>query len=131
MLLALMLLACDDEVASPATLEWLAPADGDTVPAGDVAGTVVVEGFALEDPAKHNEGTPEGYVAVGVDGDEVLQAGGTQFTLTLTAGAHELSAQLFYADGDEVLSSDTAICEEDSADTACAPVMATIAVTAE
>jgi hypothetical protein len=100
------------------------------VSAGDVSCSTIIENFTLDDPAKHNTGAPIGYVSIGVDGTEAMQSGGTTFTLTLAAGAHELSAQLLYADGDEVLASDSALCDEDSTDSACAPVIATINVTA-
>jgi len=108
MLIPLLFLACtghpDDtgELAEAPSLSWLTPADGDTVAAGEVACSVVVDDFTLEDPAKHNEGAPIGYISVSVDGAEVLTTGSTNFTLTLTAGAHDLSAALFYADGDEI-----------------------------
>lgn len=138
MFLTLALLACTDksddtgtETVAPPTVTWLAPDDGATVAAGDVACSTVIDAFTLQDPAKHNEGAPIGYVSVSVDGTEVLQAGTTTFTLPLTAGAHDLTAALFYEDGDEVSANADHLCDEEDTDTTCVPVAATISVTAE
>jgi hypothetical protein len=138
LLFVLSLLACtsgkDDTgeaaIAAPA-ISWLTPTDGATVTAGDVDASLVVDEFTLQDPAKHNEGAPEGYIDVAVDGTSAVTTGTTTFTLTLAAGAHDLTAQLFYTDGDEVSATSTALCDEDDTDPACAPVLATISVTAE
>lgn len=105
MLVLSLLLACsgahDDTGAEEApTIEFLSPTDGATVPAGDVAVSVVVDDFTLESPAKHNEGAPEGYLSVTVDGAEVLTTAETQFTVTLAAGAHTIGAELRFVDGD-------------------------------
>lgn len=138
MLFTLALLACtsssDDsgkEAVAPPTLSWLSPAEGDTVAAGDVSCSTVVDAFSLQDPAKHNDGAPIGYIQVSVDGTEVLTTGSTTFTLTLAAGAHTLAAALFYDDGDAVSANSERLCEEDDADTTCAPVAASISVTAQ
>lgn len=138
MSLLLVLLACADkghdsgtEEAEAPHLEWLSPADGDTVAAGDVAGSIVVERFTLEDPAKHSEGGAGGYLSIAVDGAEMLQSGSTTFTIPLQAGAVALSATLFYADGDEILATADALCGEDEEDAACQPVTATVNVTVE
>lgn len=120
----------EEAVASP-TLAWLSPSEGDTFAAGDVACSMVIDAFTLQDPAKHGEGEPVGYIAVSVDAAEVLQTGATTFTLPLEAGAHTLAAALFYADGDEVSATADRLCEEDDTDTTCAPVAASIAVTVE
>jgi hypothetical protein len=107
-----LLLACtgtDKDTAGEAasTITFLDPIDGDTVPVGDVAVSVIVEGFALEAPAKHNEGEPEGYITVTVDGAEALTTAATQFTVTLAAaGSHTIGAALTYADGDAIGVSD-------------------------
>ncbi len=138
MLLALTLLACsgtsddtgEETVALP-TISWLSPADGDTVAAGDVSCSTVIEAFTLQDPAKHNDGAPIGYVSVSVDDTEVVTTGATTFRLTLDAGAHALMAALFYDDGDAVSANTEGLCDEEDADPACAPVIATISVTAE
>lgn len=122
--------AGDEAVAAP-SIEWLVPSDGDTVTAGDVACSTIVDGFTLVNVAKHSEGAPTGYLSVTVDGAEVLATSDTNFTVTLAAGAHDLSAGLFYEDGDEVLATDTELCDEDTTDAACAPVAATVSVTAE
>ncbi len=93
--------AVDDTAGEAPTIDFLQPTDGATVAAGDVSVSLVVDDFTLQDPAKHNEGAPEGYVAVSVDGAEVLTTGDTQFTLTLDeVGAHTLTAELRYTDGD-------------------------------
>lgn len=136
MFLVLALLACtskgDDTAAVAApTLTWLSPTDGATVTAGDVACSTVIDGFSLTDPGKHNDGAPIGYVEVTVDDVVALDSGATNFTVSLSAGSHTLGAQLFYSDGDEVSANATSLCEEDSTDTTCAPVMAMITVTAE
>jgi len=120
----------EESIAAP-TVEWLVPSDGDSVTAGDVPCSVVVSGFTLVDLAKHSEGAPEGYLSVSVDGAEVLATASTNFTLPVEAGAHDLVAQLFYEDGDAVLATDAELCDEDSEDASCAPVAATIALTAE
>ena len=138
MLLALTLLACagksedtgGEAVAAP-TIAWLSPSDGDTVAAGDVSCSVVVADFTLDDPAKHNGGAPIGYVEVSVDAAVVTQTGGTTFTLTLDGGVHDLTAQLFYADGDEVSATTVRLCDEDDTDTTCEAALTTIRVTAE
>jgi hypothetical protein len=135
---ALFALACSGnaedsggEAVDAPTIEWLVPSEGDTVTAGDVACSTIVDGFTLEDHAKHNEGAPEGYMSVSVDGAEALAGSETNFTVTLAAGAHDLTAALFYADGDAVIATDTALCDEEADDDACVPVVATVRVTAE
>jgi hypothetical protein len=136
MLTLLTLLGCSDEgddssqrVDAP-TVAWLAPMDGETVKAGDVSCSVVISGFLLEDPAKHNEGEPEGYVAIGLDGTEALKSGDTTFTLALAKGAHALTAALHYADGDEVMGDGEHVCGAGD-ETGCAPIAETIDVMVE
>jgi hypothetical protein len=119
-----------EETFPAPTVEWVAPTDGDTVAAGDVACSVAVGNFTLQSPAKHNEGQPEGYLSVSVDGTEALQTAETTFTLTLEGGAHTLAGQLYYVDGDEVTATADRVCDEDDTDAACAPVVASIDVTA-
>lgn len=89
-----------EETAAAPAITLLDPLDGDTVPAGEVDLSFIVENFTLIDPAKHNEGTAEGYISVTVDGAEALQTASTQVTVTLTAGAHTVGGALYYADGD-------------------------------
>ena len=91
-------LACSDPTPT-ATVRFLAPLDGETVPAGDVRVSLLVEGFTLVTPV-HNEGAPEGYVQLRIDGVDTLQAGGTQLDLPLAPGEHTLGAELLYEDGD-------------------------------
>ena len=125
------LVACTgkEETVEAPTLEWLAPADGATLAAGDTNASIVVDGMVLTDPAKHAEaGTPEGYVVVSVDGAEVLTTAEVVFTLTLDAGEHDLNAALFYTDGDAITADTAGLCEEDAG---CAAVESTISVTAE
>lgn len=120
-----------EETVAPPLVDWLSPAEGDTVASGtDLPCSIVVDAFTLQDPAKHNEGAPIGHVRVSVDGTEALQTGGTTFTLNLTPGAHTLEAALFFADGDEVSANADRLCDEDDSDTTCAPVSASISVTA-
>lgn len=130
MLFALLTLACAPaaDAVAPPTVTWLAPADGDAVTAGEVAASVIVDAFSLEDPARHNAGTPIGYLRVCVDGAEALTTGATAFTLSLTPGEHVLSASLYYADGDAVKTTPEALCGD--ADTGCAAAEARIAITA-
>jgi hypothetical protein len=118
-----------EEATPPPSVAWLSPVDGETVAAGDVACSVLVEGFTLIDPAKHNEGTPEGYLQVSVDASEEMVTASTTFTLPLEAGAHSLGVGLLYSDGDEVVSDGEKLCEE--GDSACDPVVATIEVIVE
>lgn len=134
MVLFLLLFACnkggDTGEAAPApTVEWLSPIEGDSLTAGPQAASLLVERFSLVDPAKHSEGEAgaAGYVGVSVDGAEVLLTGSTTFELELVAGAHELTATLYYDDGDEVSAKDGLLCEE--GDAGCAAVEAVVAVT--
>jgi hypothetical protein len=93
--------AADSAAPETPTITFLSPADGDTVTAGDVPFSVIVEHFALVDLAKDNEGEPEGYIGVSVDGTEVLQTSETTFDLALgTEGAVTVEAELFFSDGD-------------------------------
>jgi hypothetical protein len=109
LLLSLFLTACsgtvDDtaEAEAAPTIAFLSPADGEMVVAGDVSVSVIVENFALEAPAKHNEGEAEGYIRVTVDGAEVLTTAETQFIVTLDpTPEHTIGAELLFADGDEI-----------------------------
>jgi len=115
----------------PPTIAWLSPLDGDTVAAGtDVSASVVVENFTLTAPVKHNEGTPVGYLSLLSDGTEFAQTGETTFiipAISLGVGEHDLTAQIFYADGDEVSASSDALCDEEATE-GCAPVITTIHV---
>jgi hypothetical protein len=105
------LLACtgsadDTAEAETPTISFLAPEDGATVPAGDIDVSLVVDDFTLEDPAKHNEGQPEGYVELswtdGTTSDEE-QTADTNTVISITSpGAWTLTASLYFADGDEV-----------------------------
>ena len=110
MLFLAALLACTGkdagDSATPATptVQFVSPSDGDTVPAGDIALSIAVENFLLTDPAKHNEGEPEGYLQVDwADGDDSssIQTGETTPTISITtAGTWTLTADLYFADGD-------------------------------
>ena len=95
----------DADAATP-TVSFVSPADGDTVAAGDLALSIAVGHFVLEDPAKHDDGAAEGYLVVtwtdGSNGDSV-QTGSTTPTIPIaTAGAWTLTADLRFADGDEL-----------------------------
>lgn len=107
MLYTLLLAACSGTTGDTAdteapTIEILSPAEGDTFTAGaDIAVSVVVDGFTLEAPSKHNDGAPEGYLSVTVDGTEVLTTADIGFTVNIAdAGAHTIGVELLYADGD-------------------------------
>ncbi len=132
--LFLPLLACagtaTDTSIPASTLEWLSPSGGETVAAGDVSCSIVIDHFTLWSPAKGNEGEPIGYFAVRVDDAAAIESASTVFSLTIDAGAHDLTAQLYYADGDPVLTADDAVCDATS-DATCDPVVSTIHVTAE
>ncbi len=98
-LLAALACAAADPVTAPA-LSFLSPRDGDTLPVGTHAVSVLVEGFALVAP-KHNEGVPVGFLVVQQDGADAFLTGDTVFDIELaTPGALMLSAALEYADGD-------------------------------
>ncbi len=95
-----------DADATTPTVSFVSPKEGDTVPAGALSLSIAVDHFVLEDPAKHNDGEPEGYLVVtwteGSNGDSV-QTGSTTPTLTIaTPGAWTLTADLRFADGDEL-----------------------------
>ena len=64
--------------------------------------SLLVEGFALVDPAKHNEGQPEGFLRLAVNGADTLDTAQTTPTLSLAAGATILDAELLYSDGDSL-----------------------------
>jgi hypothetical protein len=99
--LTLLLLACaaPEGTASAAHLEFLSPRDGDSVPAGVVDVSLLVENFVLVAP-KENMGTPVGFLVVSVDDEAPWVAHDTVFALSLeTPGAVTLSAALIYADG--------------------------------
>lgn len=110
MLLLAALIACtgsdsgDSATAATPTVEFVSPADDATVPVGDVALSIAVENFLLTDPAKHNEGEPEGYLQVdwtdGTTPDSVQTASTTPTISIATAGSWTLTADLFFADGD-------------------------------
>lgn len=104
-MLTLWLLACTSGVGEDPTapsIEFLTPEDGDTVTAGPVSVTLIVENFVLADIAKHGgEGeTATGTIEVTVDGGVVLETGETNFDVELAAGDVLLAAELLYADGD-------------------------------
>jgi hypothetical protein len=108
MLIMLMALGCthkdhhDDSVAeATATVSFLVPIDDEQIVLGDNTASLLVEGFTLVDVERHNEGTPEGFVRLSLDGVMVVESGLTQLPYTLTeAGEHTLTAELFYSDGD-------------------------------
>ncbi len=131
MITLLTLLACaepETPVDAP-TVAWLVPSDGDVLTGVDIASALVIEGFSLQDPAKHSEGAPIGHVVVRVDGAEALQVGTTNFTVTVDPGDHTLEAALFYADGDAVEAADGLLCDE--GEDGCAAVSAAIDVTVQ
>ena len=94
----------DSATAATPTVEFVSPADGATVPVGDVALSIAVTNFLLTDPAKHNDGEPEGYLQVdwsdGTTPDSVQTASTTPTIRIATAGSWTLTAGLYFADGD-------------------------------
>ena len=85
MLIMLVALACahkdhhDDSAAeATATVSFLAPLDEELVVLGDNSASLLVEGFTLVDVERHNEGTPEGFVRLSLDGVMVAESGLTQ-----------------------------------------------------
>ena len=106
----------------PVHLQVLAPAEGATVPAGDIAVSLLVENFELVEPeqaahrpvaepwplqlvptawAHDEDGLPSGYVLLTLDSTELPPVSDTQHTLVdVVAGEHTLRAALRYADGD-------------------------------
>lgn len=102
------LLACagagDSTTTDTPTVAFVSPADGDTVAKGDIPLSIAVDHFLLVDPAKHNDGEPEGYLQVDwTDGTttDSVQTDSTTPTITLaTAGSWTLTADLHFADGD-------------------------------
>lgn len=101
----MLLLACAEEEAATPTVAFLSPTDGEAVSVGDLEVTLIVEDFTLA-AAKHNEGRPEGYVALSwTDGttDHDVRLTETQGTIALgTPGAWTLTAALAFTDGDDV-----------------------------
>ena len=108
MLIMLLALGCahkdhheDSAAEATATVSFLVPLDEELVVLGDNTASLLVEGFTLVDVQRHNEGTPEGFVRLSLDGVTVVESGLTQLPYTLTeTGAHTLTAELFYSDGD-------------------------------
>lgn len=126
MLLA-FLLACSGEKAEPApapTVTWLVPQADSTVAIGELTISLVVDYFNLETPALHSVGEASGYMQISLDSTVVLETGLTTPTVNVDEGAHTLTAQLLYEDGDEVTVADDLLCEE--GDEGCEPVIATV-----
>jgi hypothetical protein len=115
-------LACSEPSADSgesASVTFVDPLDGDTVAVGALQASVIVEGFLLEDPAKHNDGAPEGYLSVSLNDAEVLQTSSTVFEVQLdAAGSVTLGAELRYADGDPL---EPAVAAEVQLDVVAAP----------
>jgi len=103
-------LACtghgDSAATETPTVEILSPSEGETVEVGDVPLSIAVNHFLLSDPAKHNEGEPEGYLYVSwTDGSSVAEIGTASTTPSVTidtAGDWTITAGLRFADGDGV-----------------------------
>ena len=95
-----------EEEARTPTIAFLSPTDGAEVAATGVPVSLQVDYFNLEDPAKHNEGVAEGYVVLSWSGgDDVgynTDLGTTTTTIDLLLGENTLTADLRFADGDEI-----------------------------
>lgn len=110
MLLSFALLACtghgDSAATETPTVEILSPTEGETVPTGNVALSIAVNHFLLSDPAKHNEGEPEGYLYVRwTDGSSLVEIGTASTTPSIAidaAGDWTITAGLRFADGDDI-----------------------------
>src|SRR6188472_4110798 len=109
-MLMLFFLACDkgDDSVGPETptISFLEPADDAKVAVGDLQLSVVVDHFVLHDPAKHNEGEPEGFIRLewsnGTASDD-LDTGSTTPTIKIpSAGSWTVAAELYFADGDAI-----------------------------
>lgn len=114
--LSLLVACAATEEVEPATLSFLTPTEGETVAAGDVDVSLVVENFALINPSAksgfrflgfyptawaHNDDLPQGTISLILDGGAATSLTSTTTTLTgLAAGSHTLSAELLYEDGD-------------------------------
>lgn len=100
-----LLLACsgdepDDTGAAGPSIEIVHPKLDDSLAIGPFSVTVLVENFDLRAPAKHEEGEPEGYVSVSLDGVEVLTTAETTFAVsTEAADTYTLAVELRHADG--------------------------------
>jgi hypothetical protein len=122
---------CPSPVVEPPRIEWLTPKDGGAVTAGNVEASIVVDHFMLVDPAKHNDGEPTGFVEISLDGTKLKNVGETTFSVSIPKGPHELTAKLFYEDGDAVTATADRVCSEDETDPDCVEVASTISVTAK
>lgn len=108
MLLSFALLGCtgpaDSAGTETPTVEILSPAEGESVPVGQVALSIAVNHFLLTDPAKHNEGEPEGYLHLswtdGATSDELDTSSTTPSISIATSGDWSITADLRFADGD-------------------------------
>lgn len=90
------------EEVGPATIAFIDPVNGGTVITGDVTFSVDVANFTLEDPAKHNDDQPIGYIQLTLDDADAGIAFDRHFDLTLEGGDHTLLAALMFEDGDEL-----------------------------
>lgn len=107
LILLVSLVGCNKDAAdsaADATIEIISPEDGVQVAPGDVNLAVVVEGFTLVTPAKHEEGEAlAGWIIASVDGADVGTDGDTQLTVTLAeVGVHTVAVRLELEDGDPI-----------------------------
>lgn len=109
MLILASLIACtgpSDSAATPTpTVSFVSPHEGDQFVTGaPIALSIAVDNFLLSDPAKHNEGEPEGYLHLSwTDGatSDSLDTGSTTPSIQIdTAHDWTLTADLRFADGD-------------------------------
>lgn len=106
-----LLFACaaDPEGASAAEtpiVTFVSPSDGEAIQQGSVSVSIAVNHFVLVDVSKHSEGGAEGVIRFTSQQGSVMDTfdtGSTTFTIPLTPGEAELTADLRYADGDELI----------------------------
>jgi hypothetical protein len=98
----LLAVACEPEVdLDPSAVSFLVPTEGESYPAGDLTLSIVVENFGLVSP-EHTAGEAEGYIEVSLDGGDPLQTSSTTPSIAVEEGEREVTATLFYSDGDPV-----------------------------
>lgn len=112
MLLLPLLLACADDTSHDSaaasrtpTITFVSPTEGESIPEGSVGVSIAVNQFVLVDVSKHSENGAEGVIRfTSAQGRiwDTFDTGATTFTIPLTLGDAQLTAELRYEDGDEI-----------------------------